>query len=61
MAYWWCLKHGRVEGDGEDRGDMRLGPYETREAAEGALQTVHDRDARLDAEDEQWREGGRAD
>jgi hypothetical protein len=58
MAYWWCLKHSRVEGDQEDRAENRLGPYDTEEAARGALSAVHDRNERLDAEDEQWREKG---
>jgi hypothetical protein len=36
---------------------VRLGPYPTREAAEHALQSVRERNERLDAEDEEW-EGG---
>jgi hypothetical protein len=52
MAYWWCLEHSAVEGDGECRGAVRLGPYPTTVEAEHALQTVADRNETWDAEDE---------
>jgi hypothetical protein len=52
MAYWWCLEHGAVEGDGQCRGAVRLGPYDTSVAAERALQTVAERNEAWDAEDE---------
>lgn len=58
MAYWWCLEHGRVEGDGEDRGEVRLGPYDTEAQAARALETLHERDRERDAQDEAWRERG---
>ena len=57
MAYWWCLQHGRVEGDGECRGEVRLGPYPSSDEAERALQTVRDRNERIDAEDRAWEDG----
>lgn len=57
MAYWWCLQHEQVEGDGECRGEVRLGPYPTEDAAARALKTVQERNERIDAEDKAWEEG----
>jgi hypothetical protein len=58
MEYFWCTSHHAVELD-EDvcRAEVRLGPYPTREAAEHALESVRERNARLDAEDRAWDEG----
>ena len=51
MSFWWCLKHGRVEeGDGCANNE-RMGPYETRERAAGALQRAAERTAAEDARD----------
>lgn len=56
MSYWWCLAHGRVEGSGtDDEGCAnmdRLGPYDTREQAAGALDRARARTAEQDARDE---------
>lgn len=57
MAYWWCLRHEEVERDGECRGEVRLGPYPTSAEAERALQTVRERNERIDAEDRAWEDG----
>ena len=57
MAYWWCTDHKTVEGDSGCRAEVRLGPYPTREAAEHALQSVQERNEKLDAEDEEWENG----
>ena len=55
MAYYWCTDHHTVEGEEDGcRAEVRLGPYPTRQAAEHALQTVKERNERLDAEDEAW-------
>ncbi|MDP9221170.1 MAG: hypothetical protein M3P23_11635 [Actinomycetota bacterium] len=57
-TYWWCLNHHRVENDENAcQWKDRLGPYNTREEAERALQTVAERNARFDAEDEEWEHG----
>jgi hypothetical protein len=43
-AYWYCLKHTRVETvDDACRATDRLGPYESRGEAERALQIAADR------------------
>lgn len=57
MAFYWCTDHEEVEEEQGCRAEVRLGPYPTREAAERALQSVAERNARLDAEDEEWEEG----
>ena len=57
MAYWWCLEHKQVEGDGECRGAVRLGPYASSAEAEGALESVQERNDRIDAEDRAWEDG----
>ncbi|MBY5162931.1 hypothetical protein [Salsipaludibacter albus] len=42
--YWYCLHHSRVEHEDEGCADRRrLGPFETREEAAAALDTVADR------------------
>ena len=52
MTYWWCLTHSAVE-QGEGCPDMkRLGPYDTREQAEGAPARTRARTAENDARDE---------
>ena len=57
MSYWWCTDHNAVESDEGCRAEVRLGPYPTREAAEHALQSVDERNEKLDAEDKAWDEG----
>jgi hypothetical protein len=58
MAFYWCTDHHAVEGEDDGcRDEVRLGPYPTREAAEHALQSVRERNERLDAEDEAWEQG----
>jgi hypothetical protein len=38
MAYWYCLKHERVEGEQGCRAKDRLGPYDTEAEAARALE-----------------------
>ena len=57
MEWFWCTDHHTVEEGKDCRAERRLGPYPTREAAERALQTVQERNERLDAEDRAWEEG----
>lgn len=57
--WWWCLKHRRVEPDLGCANTKRIGPFATVEEASHALETVHERNARYDAEDEEWEHGRR--
>jgi hypothetical protein len=41
--FWWCLTHERVETDDGCPNTVRLGPFDTREEAERAIETAHKR------------------
>lgn len=61
MAFWYNVSTGQVEQDGDTRPkDGLMGPYETREQAEAALQTARERTERWDAQDREWDEGADA-
>jgi len=55
-SYYYCLKHGTVEKEGECKATDRLGPYPDPASAANALQSVHEREARKQAEDRAWRD-----
>lgn len=56
--YWWNTDTNRVEtGDDLSPERFRLGPYPSEAAARNALQSVRERNERLDAEDEKWENG----
>ncbi len=60
MSYWWCLTHAKVEsGDDTCAALDRLGPYDTREAAAGALDSTRARTAAQDARDKAEDDWGR--
>jgi hypothetical protein len=52
--WFYCLKHHTVETRDGCAERHRLGPYDTREEAEHALQEVAERNERLDQEDREW-------
>ena len=53
--YYWCLRHNRVETDGNACAERyRLGPYATVAEAQRALDQVAERNAEWDAEDARW-------
>ncbi len=56
MSFWWCLKHGTVEGSATDDSGCanmeRLGPYSSAEQAAAALDRARARTAENDARDE---------
>jgi hypothetical protein len=52
--WFYCLKHNTVETRDGCAERHRLGPYATRGEAEHALQSVHEREKRLDDEDRAW-------
>jgi hypothetical protein len=56
--FWFNTRTGTVETvhDKSQSKDV-LGPYPTREAAERALQSAHERTQQWDEEDRRWREG----
>ena len=55
QEWYWCLEHNVAEpADGGCPPDRRLGPYESREAAEHWKERVDARNEAWDAEDERW-------
>ena len=54
-SWYWCLKHGRAEeADAACPPDDRMGPYESREAAEHWKERVEARNETWDREDREW-------
>lgn len=60
QRWWWCVKHQTVEPDEGCANLDRLGPFATVEEASRALQTVRERNAKYDAEDEAWEGNGKS-
>lgn len=56
-TWWWCIDHKTVEGVDGCGPSHRLGPYDTREEAEHALEKVAQRNAEWD-NDPNWNEEG---
>jgi hypothetical protein len=56
-AWFYCLKHGTVEPEGVCKAKDRLGPFPDEASAARALETIHEREARIEAEDRAWRDG----
>jgi hypothetical protein len=52
--WFFCLKHHTVEPKDGCAERHRLGPYETREQAERAVESVAEREEQLTAEDRAW-------
>lgn len=55
--YFYNLKTQQVEQEGQSKAKDLLGPFPDAESAAKALETIHDRENRKDAEDRQWRDG----
>ncbi|CCG02949.1 hypothetical protein [Blastococcus saxobsidens] len=53
--WFFCLKHDAVEPRDGCAERHRLGPYDTRQEAEHALQAVAERNEELEAEDRRWK------
>ena len=51
MRFWWCLTHARVEEGPGCPNNERLGPYDSRQQAETALDRTRARTAAEDARD----------
>ncbi len=58
--WFYCLKHGTVEGAQGCRAADRLGPYPDRETASRALEIAHERTKAEDDADREWDERGSA-
>ena len=54
-SWYWCLTHKRAEDESSDcPPDDRMGPYESREAAEHWRERVDARNEKWDREDREW-------
>jgi hypothetical protein len=58
--WYYCLKHGTVEGPEGCRAADRLGPYPDRETAAHALDIARERTEAADEADREWKERGAA-
>jgi hypothetical protein len=58
--WFYCLKHGTVEGPQGCRAADRLGPYPDRETASRALEIARERTKAEDDADREWDERGSA-
>ena len=52
MKWFFCLEHHQVEPEDGCPNSERLGPYETEEAAEHALQHAAERSAAFDEDED---------
>ncbi len=55
--FFYNLKTKQVEGEGQSKAKDLLGPFPDAESAAQALETIHDREDRTKAEDQEWRDG----
>jgi hypothetical protein len=54
-SWYWCLRHDRAEeAAGACAADDRLGPYESKDAAEHWRERVAARNEQWDEEDRAW-------
>ena len=51
MSWWWCLEHKSVEESLGCGSTSRIGPYDTREQAAGALKRIADREVEQEQKD----------
>ena len=56
--WFYCVKHGTVEGAQGCRAADRLGPYPDRATASRALEIARERTESEDAKDREWNERG---
>ena len=56
-SWWWCTTHETVEPNEGCPNAVRLGPYESEQDAEHAVERAHERTEAWDAADRAW-EGG---
>jgi hypothetical protein len=56
-SWYYNLKTGQVEEEGQSKATDLLGPFPDPESAAKALDTVHEREKRKEAEDQAWSDG----
>ncbi len=53
-AWYWCLRHGHAEQGPGCPAEVRLGPYESPEAAAAFAERAEARNERWEDEDRRW-------
>jgi hypothetical protein len=54
MSWYWCILHDTVEPEQGCPAHLRLGPYESPEAAQNWRERTEARDNRWEDEDARW-------
>ena len=54
-GFYYNIKTGQVEPEGQSKAKELLGPFATQEEAANALEIIKEREQRKEAEDAQWR------
>lgn len=55
--WYWCLRHNRAESTERCGAELRMGPYESAEAAAQYAEKAKARDDAWAEEDERWENG----
>ena len=55
--WYWCLKHNRAESTERCGAELRMGPYDSPEAAAKYAETAKSRDDAWAEDDERWNNG----
>lgn len=55
-GWYFNIVTRQVEKEGQSKAKDLLGPYPTPEAAANALQSLHEREERLESQDREWRD-----
>lgn len=58
VKYYYNLSTGAVEEGRQSRGEDLMGPYDTREEAQHALQIAAARNEEWEQEDKEWKDFG---
>lgn len=62
MNYWYNVDTGQVEDEEhKSAADHLMGPYDSQEAAAGALAAAREKTQKWDAQDRDWNERGSRD
>lgn len=58
VGFYYNLRTGKVEREGQSKAKDLLGPFPTAEEAANALEIIREREQHKQAEDRAWRERG---
>lgn len=55
--WYWCLQHAAVEPESGCPNDRRMGPYDSFDEAEHAIDRARERTEEMDRADQEWSSG----